>query len=300
MSQSRSRTCVIFNPTARGEKAAQLRRHLIRAATDCSLWATQRTGDARTLAAQAVVDGYETVVAAGGDGTINEVLNGIADANGLDQVRLGILPIGTVNVFAQELDLPRQWPEAWQRILAGREIRIDLPELQFHSGARAGERQCFIQMAGAGWDARAIQLVDWSWKKRIGQYAYILSGLRALRSHHPLISVTSGAQSYSGEFVILGNGRFYAGRFSVFHQANFQDGLFDVCIFPRVNWFVLARYLWGFLSRTPAHLRREIYFQSSHIDLSATEPLPVQVDGEVVGQLPARCIIQRQVLRVVV
>lgn len=295
------RTCVIFNPSARGEKAARLRQHLQQEATpQCSLRMTSGAGDARRFAAEVVGDGFDTVVAAGGDGTVNEVLNGIADANGFEQVRLAILPVGTVNVFARDVGIPLNISAAWKTILAGHETRIDLPELRFEIGANRIERRCFIQMAGAGWDARAIELVNWNLKKRIGQFAYMLAGFRALHTTHPMIQVVDGSTKHTGQFVIIGNGRYYAGSFSVFHQANFQDGLFDVCIFPRINWFVLTRYLWGFVTRTPAHLRREISFQTPHLELTSTEPVPVQVDGEIAGQLPARCIIQREALRIIV
>src|SRR5712691_3191908 len=101
------RTCVIFNPAARGEKAKRFRRHLDDLGSDCALKLTTAAGDARRLAAEAVAEGFEIVVAAGGDGTLNEVLNGIGDApGGFEKARLGVLPLGTVNVFARELALP--------------------------------------------------------------------------------------------------------------------------------------------------------------------------------------------------
>src|SRR5215470_1936506 len=102
------RTCVIFNPTARGEKARRFRRHLDAIGAQSALKQTAAPGEARRLAAEAVEEGFEIVVAAGGDGTLNEVLNGLGDApGGFERVRLGLLPLGTVNVFARELGLPR-------------------------------------------------------------------------------------------------------------------------------------------------------------------------------------------------
>lgn len=294
------RACVIFNPTARGEKAARLRQQLDAIASQCALRMTARAGDARLLATEAVNGGFDTVVAAGGDGTINEVVNGIVDANGLDQVRLGVLPVGTVNVFARETGVPLNLSAAWQTILAGREMRIDLPTFELAGSSNEVVHRCFVQMAGVGWDARAIQLADWNLKKRIGQFAYVLAGVRALRTAHPRIQVTRGSADHAGQFVILGNGRFYAGSFSVFHRAHLQDGLLDVCIFPRLNWFVLVRYLWGFISRSPAHLRREIYFQTPELTLASTHPLPIQVDGEFTGHLPARCVIRPLALRILI
>jgi hypothetical protein len=97
--------CVIFNPAARGNKARHFRRQLDAIGSQCALKATAAPGDARRLAAEAVDDGFDLIVAAGGDGTVNEVLNGIGDApDGFARARLGVLPLGTVNVFARELE----------------------------------------------------------------------------------------------------------------------------------------------------------------------------------------------------
>src|SRR5277367_7033269 len=107
---------VIFNPAARGEKSQRVRKFLeAKAGHYVTLAPTQRAGDARLLAAQAVKEGYRIIVAAGGDGTINEVINGI----GTSGVALGVLPLGTVNVFAQELRIPRKLAAAWAVIHGG-------------------------------------------------------------------------------------------------------------------------------------------------------------------------------------
>ena len=101
------RVCVIFNPVAKGDKARHFRAHLDAVGRHASLKLTRCAGDARALAAEAVREGFEIIVAAGGDGTLNEVLNGIGDVpNGFDQTRLAVLPLGTVNVFARELRIP--------------------------------------------------------------------------------------------------------------------------------------------------------------------------------------------------
>src|SRR5215831_17337997 len=116
------RRCVIFNPTARGEKAQRFRRNLDAIGSQSEFKQTAAPGDARRLAAEAVKEGFEIVVAAGGDGTLNEVLNGIGDApDGFQRACLGVLPLGTVNVFAQELAIPAKLEAAWDIIVKGRE-----------------------------------------------------------------------------------------------------------------------------------------------------------------------------------
>src|SRR5689334_9596852 len=144
------------------------------------LKATTAVGDARKLAAEGVREGFEIVVAAGGDGTLNEVLNGLCDApNGLEQARLGVLPLGTVNVFARELGLPTALEAAWEIILRGRETRIDLPSVEYVAKGK-NEHRYFAQLAGAGLDARAVGLVNWRAKKLVGPLAYVLAGCHAL------------------------------------------------------------------------------------------------------------------------
>ena len=136
----RVRTCVIFNPAARGDKARHFRRHLDEIASQGALKATTIPGDARRLATEAVADGFELIVAAGGDGTVNEVLNGIGDApDGFARARLGVLPLGTVNVFAREIGLPLRIERAWEALQRGREARLDLPCVEFSAnGVRDG------------------------------------------------------------------------------------------------------------------------------------------------------------------
>src|SRR5213594_1760111 len=121
---------IIFNPSARGEKAAKFRDHLEGLSKECVLKPTFSAGGGRSLATEAVREGCEVIVAAGGDGTVNEVLNGIGDEpDGFARVRFGVLPLGTINVFARELRMPTRFDAAWAVIRQARESRIDLPQV---------------------------------------------------------------------------------------------------------------------------------------------------------------------------
>src|ERR1051325_6225374 len=120
------RACIIFNPTAKGDKARHFFRRLDDIGAECALKKTSAPGHARRLAAEAVREGFETIVAAGGDGTVNEVLNGIGDVpDGFENVRLGLLPLGTVNVFARELKISAKLETALRILRTGRETKID-------------------------------------------------------------------------------------------------------------------------------------------------------------------------------
>ena len=296
----RVRACVIFNPTARGEKAKRFRRHLDLIAAECALKQTVAAGGARSLALQAVQEGFDTVIAAGGDGTLNEVLNGIGDApDGFERVRLAVLPLGTVNVFARELGLSMDLKRDWEIIRAGREMRIDLPCVECAVNGSI-QRRYFAQLAGAGLDARAIDLVNWPLKKKIGPLAYIWAGLLALREPASLITVTSHADSAAGELVLVGNGRLYGGQFHVFPRADLLDGLLEICVIPKTNWASLIHCGVWLLTRGRLAANAARSLRSETFTLTSPASTPLEVDGESVGHLPATFSIQPQKLRVIV
>ena len=279
-------------------------------------------------------------MAAGGDGTVNEVLNGLGDVpDGFERARLGVLPLGTVNVFARELALPSRLEAAWETLRQGRETRIDLPRVEYgivqspkfkvpspeakgHSpqskvegpeaeskSARLGvqnaegkgvQRRYFAQLAGAGLDARAIELVKWELKKIIGPLAYVWAGLQALIGNPASIQAAGAGQVATGGLVLIGNGSLYGGPFRVFPKADLRDGLLEVCVFPRVNWLTLARcgpqlLLWRNLPASATQV-----FRAESIALSSPAPVPLEVDGELIGHLPASFSVERSRLRVIV
>ena len=293
------RICVIFNPTAKGEKAKLFRRHLEMIGGECALKQTVAAGGARSLAAEAVREGFDTVVAAGGDGTMNEVLNGMGDvADGFERARLGVLPLGTVNVFAKELGLPMDLKRSWQVVRSGKEIKMDLPSVE-HAVNGVRERRYFAQMAGAGLDARAIELVDWELKKKIGPLAYVWAGLMALRKGPCRVTATVGGESAEGELVLVGNGRFYGGRYRLFPRADMADGLLEVCVFPKANLWSMIRCTGMFALGWDLPSGVAKCFRTDNLELGSPGPMPMELDGENVGELPATFAIERQKLRVI-
>ena len=294
------RICVIFNPAARGNKAKRFRRRLDALGSGVAFKATAGPGDAQRLAAAAVKEGYDVVAAAGGDGTLNEVLNGIAAApGGLDRVALGVLPLGTVNVVARELGISLRLAQAWETLRAGREMKIDLAGVTF-AGKAGPERRYFAQLAGAGMDARAIELVSWKLKKQAGKLAYVIAGLKALCEKKPVAVVEGGGRRLEGELVLVGNGRFYGGSFPLLPAAHLQDGLLHVCVFPRVDWRGLLRCVPPFVfgQRVSEAVVRRL--ETDRFTITSATPVAFELDGEWVGHLPATFTVERQRLRVVV
>ena len=291
--------CIIFNPTARGEKARQFREYIEKMRATWVLKPTTGPGVARRLATEAVAEGFQTIVAAGGDGTLNEVLNGLADAPaGFESARLGVLPLGTINVFARELKLPLDIRKIWTVLESGEEVRLDLGCAEYHT--RSGpEKRYFAQLAGAGWDARSVELVDWELKKKIGPGAYVLAGFKALSVPQPKITLTCGTEQHGGELVVIGNGRFYGGSFPIFHKSDLQDGVLDAVVFPSVKWQDMPGHLFDFVRGRLFKEGGSIYLQGREFHLSCPERAPLQLEGELVGELPARVSVVPKVLRMV-
>ena len=291
---------MIFNPAARGEKARRFRRQLDAIGAQCAFKATAAPGDARRLAADAVNDGFDLIAAAGGDGTLNEVLNGIGDApDGFARARLGVLPLGTVNVFARELKIPLKVERAWEVLQRGRETKIDLPRVEFSDNGVLQKRY-FCQLAGTGLDARAIELVDWQHKKQVGKLAYVIAGLKALCEKKPEITVRANGQSVTGELLLVGNGKFYGGSFAILPHADLRDGRLDICALPRVNWTALLRSAPGLLLRGKLPASVAQHLSAETFELVSESEAAFELDGEWVGKLPVTFSIEREKLRVVV
>jgi YegS/Rv2252/BmrU family lipid kinase len=294
------RACIIYNPTARGAKAERLRQYLEGLRGECTLKPTYGPGAGRELAAQAVVEGFDTIVAAGGDGTVNEVVNGIGDApEGFERCRLGVLPIGTANVFGLEIKMPTRLERAWEIICGGTERSIDLGEAQF-SSTHGMESRYFIQLAGAGPDARAVELVSWKWKKRNAFLAYGVAACIALLERHSKIAWRTPKGEGVVDAVVIGNGRYYGGPFRLFPEADLCDHKMDVALFPKINTAFLALCTPVALTTFRRPKRGVEHLQTQTLDLQSSEKVGFQLDGELVGQLPATLKMHSKKIRVVV
>jgi len=277
---------VILNPAARSERAKAAWRR-IEKLPNCTMRATTAPGDAQAVAAAAVKEGFKTIVAAGGDGTVNEVVNGIVGSD----VALGILPVGTMNVFAAELGLPGDLEEAWAIIRAGRTRRVDL--------VRANQ-QYFVQLAGVGLDAQVVQATSWESKKNFGPLSYLIAAAQIAARKPPRLFVEADGQVREGSFVLIGNGRYYGGPVAFFKDALIDDGKLDVLIFKNLAYLDIARYLATVFMGKHTEQHDVEYFQTKKATVRSDEEVPVEVDGEVVTKLPVTFRISSRKLRVVV
>jgi len=278
---------IIFNPAARGEKARSLEEK-VRSLTgpDTPLF-TSRPGETAALARQLAQEGHSTIVAAGGDGTINEVINGIA---GLD-ISLGILPTGTMNILACELGLPTtQLEQCWEIIQSGFTRSIDL--------AMAND-QYFVQLAGIGLDALAVRETDLNMRKTIGPISYIFAAAQIIGRPAPRLEICfNERETMGGCFVLVGNGRFYGGPLSFFPNAKNDDGLLDVLVFKHQGYLDIIRYLQGVLIGNHADFADIEYRQIHSLRVISDRRVPVEIDGEVSFHTPVHFRVGRSKLRV--
>ncbi len=292
--------CIIFNPTAQGDRARAFRKRLNSIEREAVLRPTRGPGDAQGLAARAFEEGFRTVVAAGGDGTVNEVVNGLTRSQGgLDRVKFGVLPLGTVNVFAKELGIPGEFDRAWGIIQEGRTLLIDLPYADFMT-ATGPARRYWVQLAGAGLDSRALSLVRWELKKKIGALAYVWAGFEAMRPPRPRVTFEAEGISIVAEAVLIGNGRYFGGRWPVLHGADMTDGLMDVAVIPKISWPRLFRALWLLWRDRFSENPGTTHLQVRSFRLTTADGVPLQLEGDNVGPLPATFGLLPRALRVVV
>lgn len=251
------------------------------------LFTTSRAGEAEALARHAAAEGFEKIVAAGGDGTINEIVNGIAGQN----VTLGLIPVGTMNVFATELGLPaNDLRRCWEIIQENRTRPIDLP---------SANGKHFVQLAGVGLDAQAVKETSRAFKRNFGPLSYMISAAQIASRQPPRLQIESeDAATDEGSFVLVGNGRLYGGRFPFFKQAVLDDGLLDVIVFKRLNYVEIIRYLQNVIFTSQITAPEVEYFQTKRLRVSSNESVPVETDGELIGNCPVEFQIRQGGLRV--
>ena len=282
-----NRTCIILNPTARSQRARRWEKRLRTICHDAHFCGTVRAGHAEELARAAVAEGFDKIVAAGGDGTINEVANGIAGSD----VALGVMPMGTMNVFANELGLPaNDLGRCWDVVRAEHCRWVDLP--------KANDKH-FVQLAGVGLDAQVVKETSLTLKRNFGPLSYLISAAQIAARKPPRLRIEAEeAETKEGSFVLLGNGRRYGGPFPFFKHARFDDGLLDVLVFKQLGYIEIIRYLQNVFFTSDITPPEVEYFQTKYLRISSEEAVPVELDGELVGSCPVEFSVTSRRLRV--
>lgn len=276
-------------PTQLAEFCEYLRTHNVQV----EQVSTKGPGDATQIAARAASGGFNEVIVAGGDGTINEVLQGMIGT----KARLAILPRGTGNVLARELKLPLSLKGALQVIAQGRTRRL-------HLGCAIAEanntRRYFFLMAGIGLDAEVVKRVRPGLKKRIGKAAFWYSGLGQLTDWEPVpFQIRIKDETYSATFATIGKAARYGGDLCVTPRARIDHPEFEICLVDshsRLRYLrLLSQALRGGMREDKPGIR---FLQATRAQ--AFGNAAAQVDGELIGKLPISFEIAKQTIEVFV
>ena len=289
-----SKAALIYNPAARRLRWRRTRglgavlEHFRSFGLTVEAHATVGSNHAGGLVRSALQRGCDLVVACGGDGTVNEVVAGMAGS----RVPLMVIPAGTANVLAKEIGLPLDWVEAAGLIRTGRIRRIAL--------GRVGSRP-FILMAGVGVDAAVVGSVHGGLKALLGQGAFWIAGLRQLLSYSfTPFEVQAEGDSWQASFAVIARARNYGGGFQIAGQADLFSEDFQVCLFQSASRWRFPRYFWNVVLRSHHRLPDVLQFRTRSVLVKGSPQTRVQIDGELIGCLPQSVTVQTDALSLVV
>jgi diacylglycerol kinase (ATP) len=292
--------CVIVNPNAGSvEEVEVLERTVGSSRPGVELCVTRQEGDARRFAREALEAGAGLIVAAGGDGTLNEVVNGLAADFG--SARLGLIPLGTGNDFARSINVPADLDAAIGILREGRVRTLDVARATFGDGSRY-----FINMAAGGFSGLVSEKAD-EVKDRWGPLAYLRAAVGVLPELQGfdatfLIDGEDGRERLKLEAynVVVSNGRYVAAGIPVAPQSRLDDGRLDLMLVPTASLGEMAILLPQVLLGRHTESDRLIFREVTRLEIASDPAMAFNVDGELIGETPVRFEVLPRALQVVV
>lgn len=287
---------IVYNPTsgtANVKLIQQVQQLLQQGGAEVELYSTKAANDA-TEFLLSYSGHFDVVAAAGGDGTLNEVINGLVNRNP-QSFSLALIPTGTTNVLAGELKIKKNAKALSEIILQGNTLAV-------YPG-RINQRR-FLLMAGVGYDAWVVDNVDLALKKKVGKLAYVLSMLKQLPNFgKKTYNIVADGKSYQANSVIITNGRLYGGKFVISKQANLSAPTTQVLMLTgRTMWHLLFSLIGlplGLMEKMPGVKS----IAASHVTISLInqqEREPVQADGDSLAELPLQLDMETQSFNILV
>jgi YegS/Rv2252/BmrU family lipid kinase len=240
---------------------------------------TASAGDAQAVASRTTKDQYDRIVVAGGDGTVNEVLNGLTP----DSPPVGLIPMGTANVLAAEIGLGSRPDEIARAIASGEARPVSLGDIN-------GRK--FVLMAGVGFDATVVATVSSRLKRMIGKGAYVLATLKQfLRGGLPHFEVHVDGVRCEAASIIVANAHYYGGKFVCAPEARMDSDVLHVCLFERRGRLFVAIYALALLLRVLHRMPGYRILPAKRIEIRRPDGAAIQADGDSIGVTPARVTV---------
>ncbi|AWZ01342.1 diacylglycerol kinase [Rhodobiaceae bacterium] len=275
--RERHKITIIHNPTAgRGGQrtVTEFVADLEARGCEVTTLVTEYSGGAEEIAAALRPEDVDVVVAAGGDGTVREVANGLLD----EAIPLAVLPIGTANVLSQELRQPKDMRSLVACVLRGLPTSIKMP---------FADATGFVLMASVGFDARVVQNINHSLKTKFGKAAYVIAATREfVREKGTLVNVVIDGEPALAAHVIVTHASRYGGAFVLAPQAHLRDNHLTVVLLKTPGRWPLIRYAVAILLGRLSNLKDVEFRNATKVHISASEPLPVQADGDLLALTP--------------
>ena len=298
---------LIHNPNAGGggngrRRTLDAARHIFAAGgIHSELAETTGPGHATEIAARAANEGRGLVIACGGDGTLNEVINGLAARQNGHRVPLALLPGGTANILAKELDLPWDIPKAAEKLVHGtvKEIALGLATPL----EEPQKKKYFLSVAGAGPDGMIVYSIDLGLKSRVGILAYWWEGVREVfRYQFPHFRVISGEHKINASLVIVGRTQNYGGPFKITTEADLFEDHFEILTLTTRSGLRYLSYLPSlYLGKLRGTAGVEFFKSDSVVcEPLDSNPIYAQIDGEPLARLPVEFRIIPRALKLLV
>jgi len=263
---------------------------------------TEAPGHAIELARIAAQNGYNMVVSVGGDGTINEIVNGLYASGNIGGAVLGIVSTGTGGDYIRTIGTPRNYEDACRCFLEPKRLTVDLGVVEYSSNGNRVER-LFVNFAGMGFDAEIVRRTTQQYKALGSLPSYLMGTLATLLSYRNRdisLVVDGEAMDMRVCTVVMNNGRYGGGGMFTAPHASINDGYFDVMIIgdlskPDLLWSLPRIYKGTHLTHPKVTMKK-----AKEIEIRSAQPMQLQADGELLGQVPARFRILPSVLKVII
>ena len=277
--------CLIWNPAAGRAKPERLKyaeNYLSDKGFEVEAFLTKIRGDGETIAGEALARGFKFIVACGGDGAINEAVQPMVFSG----ARLGIVPLGTVNVLAKELGISNSFKKSLKQVAEGKERKISLGKIIL---GETGLSRYFFLMAGVGFDAKVVHSNSDKLKKAVGRLSYVWTAFETLLSHKPeKLRFLIDGDRISGFHSIIGKASRYGGNFKITRNANLFDPDLHVLILKSPKRIHLLKLAWFTLIGSLPYFEGCEFKTARHLEIEGRAR--IQLDGEYIGETP--CVIE--------